>query len=118
AGRVVTAATAHSRHVLVGRALRIHVTSELEVQIDPRLASAALSHILENAAQYSPADRQIAVDARVELDGLHVSVTDQGPGLDPGGLEHLFERFYRGRAAREVTFGTGMGLAIMRGVLH
>jgi K+-sensing histidine kinase KdpD len=54
-------------------------TGDLEVEIDPRLASGALSHILENAAQYSPAGREIAVDARVDYDGLHISVTDQGP---------------------------------------
>ena len=77
----------------------------------------ALSHILENAAQYSPPDREILVHARIEPDGLHVSVTDQGPGLDPGELEHLFERFYRGHAARQTTFGTGMGLSITRGLL-
>ena len=44
-------------------------------------------------------------------------MTDQGPGLDPGELEHLFERFYRGRSARQATFGTGMGLSITRGLL-
>jgi two-component system sensor histidine kinase KdpD len=39
------------------------------------------------------------------------------PGLDPGELDHLFERFYRGRAARRASFGTGMGLSITRGLL-
>jgi signal transduction histidine kinase len=103
--------------VLEDRPLRVDAAGELEVQIDPRLASGALSHILENAAQYSPPDREIVVWARVERDGLHVSVTDQGPGLDPGELEHLFERFYRGQTVRRTTFGTGMGLSITRGLL-
>jgi two-component system OmpR family sensor kinase len=44
-------------------------------------------------------------------------VTDGGPGLDPGELEHLFDRFYRGRSGRQTTFGTGMGLSITRGLL-
>ena len=56
---------------------------DIEVEIDPRLASVALSHLLENAALYSPADGEILVRARVKPDGLHVSVTDHGPGLDP-----------------------------------
>ena len=89
----------------------------VEVDVDPRLASVALSHVLENAALYSPADRDILVHARIEPDGLHVAITDQGPGLDPGELEHLFERFYRGRNARKAAFGTGMGLSITRGLL-
>ena len=117
AADVVDAASAHVRHTLEGHALHIDTDSDMEVAIDPRLASVALSHILENAAQYSPADREILVHARIERDGLHVSVTDQGPGLDPGELEHLFERFYRGHSARQKTFGTGMGLSITRGLL-
>jgi len=117
AADVVDAASAHVRHTLEGRALRVDSDSDMEVDIDPRLASVALSHILENAAQYSPSDREILVQAHIEPDGLHVSVTDRGPGLDPGELEHLFERFYRGHAARQTTFGTGMGLSITRGLL-
>ncbi len=117
AADVVDAASAHVRHTLEGHALRVDADSDMEVDIDPRLASVALSHILENAAQYSSSDREILVQARIEADGLHVSVTDRGPGLDPGELEHLFERFYRGHAARQATFGTGMGLSITRGLL-
>jgi two-component system sensor histidine kinase KdpD len=114
---VVDAAVAHARYELEGRPLRVDASGEMEVQIDPRLASVALSHILENAAQYSPADAEIVVQGHVARDGLHVSVTDHGPGLDPGELEHLFERFYRGRSARLTTLGTGMGLSITRGLL-
>ena len=117
AADVVDAASAHVRHTLEGHALRVDADSDMEVDIDPRLASVALSHVLENAAQYSPPDREILVHGRIEPDGLHVSVTDRGPGLDPGELDHLFERFYRGHAARQTTFGTGMGLSITRGLL-
>jgi two-component system sensor histidine kinase KdpD len=108
---------AHVRHALDGRDVRVDADADLEVEIDPRLASVALSHLLENAAQYSPQGRAIDVRARVERDGLHVAVTDHGPGLDPGELDHLFERFYRGRTARQASFGTGMGLSITRGLL-
>jgi two-component system, OmpR family, sensor histidine kinase KdpD len=114
---VVDAAMAHVRHLLEERSVRVDAPGDLEVEIDPRLASGALSHVLENAAQYSPSNREIVVEARVEHDGLHVSVTDHGPGLDSGELEHLFERFYRGHTARQTTFGTGMGLSITRGLL-
>ena len=73
AADVVDAASAHVRHTLEGRALRIDADADTEVDIDPRLASVALSHVLENAAQYSPADGEILVQARIERDGLHVS---------------------------------------------
>jgi two-component system sensor histidine kinase KdpD len=89
----------------------------VEIEIDPRLASVALSHILENAAHYSPPASEIVVQASIEGEGLRIAVTDRGPGLDPGELDHLFERFYRGHSARQSTFGTGMGLSITRGLL-
>jgi two-component system sensor histidine kinase KdpD len=114
---VVDAAIAHVRPILDERPLRVNAPGDLEVEIDPRLASGALSHILENAAQYSPTGREIVVDASVSREGLRVSVTDHGPGLEANELEHLFERFYRGRSARQAAFGTGMGLSITRGLL-
>jgi len=114
---IVDAATAHVRHALEGRTVRVDASSDAEVEVDPRLASAALAHLLENAAQYSPRGEPITVTASVGPAGFEVSVTDRGPGLDPGELDHLFERFYRGRMARQSSFGTGMGLAITRGLL-
>jgi two-component system, OmpR family, sensor histidine kinase KdpD len=117
AGDVVDAALAHVRHAVAGHRLRVDADGQHEVQIDPRLASGALSHLIENAARYSPADREILVEARVQDHGLRIAVTDQGAGLDAGELEHLFERFYRGRSARQSSFGTGMGLSITRGLL-
>jgi two-component system sensor histidine kinase KdpD len=114
---VVDAALAHVRHAVAGRAIRVEADTARQVEIDPRLSSVALSHLIENAAHYSPADTPIDIEASAAHDGLHVTVTDHGPGLDPGELDHLFERFYRGRAARASTTGTGMGLSITRGLL-
>jgi two-component system sensor histidine kinase KdpD len=117
AADVVDAAVAHVRHALKGRDLRVDADADLEVEIDPRLTSVALSHLIENAARYSAAAEEIVVHGRVAEDGLSVAVTDHGPGLDPGEFDHLFERFYRGRTARHTSFGTGMGLSIARGLL-
>jgi two-component system sensor histidine kinase KdpD len=114
---VVDAALAHVRHAIGGHALRVEADAVMEVEIDPRLTSVALAHVIENAAQYSPSTAPIVVRADVAGEGLRVSVADGGPGLDPGELEHLFDRFYRGRSARQATFGTGMGLSITRGLL-
>ncbi|NOT25355.1 MAG: DUF4118 domain-containing protein [Acidobacteria bacterium] len=114
---IVDAALAHVRHAVEGHALRIEADADAEVELDPRLTSVALSHVIENAAHYSPAAAPIVVHAETSGDGLHVTVTDGGPGLDSGELEHLFDRFYRGRSARQTTFGTGMGLSITRGLL-
>ncbi|HET9267056.1 MAG TPA: ATP-binding protein [Vicinamibacterales bacterium] len=117
AADIVDAAVAHVRHTLDGRRVRVDADGEREAHVDPRLVSSALSHVLENAARYSAAGGDIVVAGRVATDGLHVSVTDQGPGLDPAEIERLFDRFYRGQTARPSTHGTGMGLTIARGLL-
>lgn len=115
---IVDAAVAHVRHAIDGHALQVTADAEHAVHLDARLVGVAVSHLLENAARYTPADRDIVVDARVDAAGLKVTVTDHGPGLDPGELDHLFERFYRGHGAQQAAPGTGMGLAITRGLLN
>ncbi|MBA2305836.1 MAG: sensor histidine kinase [Acidobacteria bacterium] len=79
--------------------------------------SSALAHILENAAQYSPPGSVIDVHLMVAAGELQLRVRDRGAGLAVADLEHLFERFYRGSEGRQQRFGTGMGLAITRGLL-
>ena len=117
AAAVVDAAVSHVRQTLERHVLRVETTVDQEVEIDPRLTAVALSHVLENAAHYAPAATEILIHAEITHDGLHVSVTDHGPGLDPSELDHLFQRLYRGRAARQSTVGTGMGLSLTRGML-
>ena len=87
------------------------------VRLDPRLTSAALAHVLENAGQYSPRGSVITVGAVLTGGELRITVRDRGQGIAANDLDRLFERFYRAARAREQRFGTGMGLAITRGLL-
>jgi two-component system sensor histidine kinase KdpD len=114
---IVDATIAQLGPVLSRRTLRIDADSAAEVLVDPRLTSSALAHVLENAASYSPADTPIDIRAWADGGGLHLSVRDRGTGLDAAELDHLFERFHRGQAGRTHAGGTGMGLAISRGLL-
>jgi K+-sensing histidine kinase KdpD len=107
---------------LVELALRRHsidlqIESDDAVRLDPRLTAAALAHVLENAAQYSPPDAPIVVKTSVSSDGLAISVRDGGPGIAAQDLPHLFDRFYRGGESKRRVAGTGMGLSIARGLL-
>jgi two-component system sensor histidine kinase KdpD len=45
-------------------------------------------------------------------------VLDEGDGIAPGDLEHIFDKFYRARKADHVRAGTGLGLAISRGFIE
>jgi two-component system sensor histidine kinase KdpD len=114
---IVEAAVAHAAAGLGGRDVRIDAPDDISVEIDPRLAASALGHLLENAAQYAP-DGPISVRGWIEGPELRLEVRDQGPGLPVQELERLFEPFYRGEVVRQQVPGTGMGLAITRGLVN
>jgi signal transduction histidine kinase len=69
-----------------------------------------LDALIENALAYSPSGTTVAVVA--EAAAMHVA--DEGPGLQEGEAEAVFERFRRGRAGRGTPGGSGLGLAIAR----
>ena len=114
---IIEAARSSVEHALRGRVVEVSVDSDRLVRLDPRLTSAALSHLLENAAHYAPGMLPIHVSASVTDGGLAIAVRDRGPGIPEPDLAHVFERFYRGVNAKDRRSGTGMGLAIAKGVL-
>jgi signal transduction histidine kinase len=95
----------------------VRIDPDVPVRLDPRLTATAVAHLLENAAQYAPPGSTIDLSARATGEGLMIQVRDYGPGIAPADLPHLFERFYRGDAAKARASGTGMGLWIARGLL-
>jgi two-component system sensor histidine kinase KdpD len=114
---IVEAARTSVEHALRGRAVDVSADADRLVRLDPRLTAGALSHLLENAAKYSPPGTAIDVHASVAADGLTIAVRDRGPGIPPADLPHVFERFYRGANVKDRRSGTGMGLAIAKGLL-
>jgi two-component system sensor histidine kinase KdpD len=104
-------------HTLGPHPIDLHAETERLVRVDPRLTASALAHLLENAAQYTPADRPITVTISVLPDSLEVAVRDRGPGLSAVDLPRVFDRFYRGTEAKRRPSGTGMGLSIARGMV-
>jgi two-component system sensor histidine kinase KdpD len=96
----------------------IDIPPDLVLDIDAGLVRRALMQLLENAHKYSPPDSPIEIDARIEEGQAIISVTDRGPGIGPDELERVFEKFYRGRRSRAQTEGTGMGLAIAKGIIE
>ena len=104
-------------------ALRGHVVKIVDrsgsqlVRVDPRLLAPALAHLLENAGQYSPKGSTITVTHEVASAGIGLVVEDEGVGVAAADLPRLFERFYRGGESHRHGSGTGMGLAIVQGLL-
>lgn len=84
---------------------------------DPVLFEVALTNVLENAVRYSPDGGAISLASFVREGQVVVQVTDDGPGVADSELPRLFEKFYRGSAAKRMP-GTGLGLSIVRGVMQ
>jgi two-component system, OmpR family, sensor histidine kinase KdpD len=114
---IVDAARSRVDHALRGRTIESSVESDHLVRLDPRLIAAALSHLLENAAEYTPRSSSIHLEASVSSEAMTITVRDHGPGIAADDLPHVFSRFYRGAHAKATRHGTGMGLAIARGIL-
>ncbi|MBI4855100.1 MAG: DUF4118 domain-containing protein [Acidobacteria bacterium] len=89
------------------------------VKIDSPLLTEALTNLLENAAKYSPAKSKVKITGKVESEKLTISVEDEGQGISSEELERIFDKFYRGKSqATKRTSGTGMGLAIAKGIIE
>ncbi len=114
---IVDAARSRVEHAVHGRKIELSVESDRLVRVDPRLAAAALSHLIENAARYSQTPSNIEVGAAVSDAALTLTVRDHGRGIAPVDLPRVFDKFYRGADAKLERSGTGMGLAIARGLL-
>jgi two-component system sensor histidine kinase KdpD len=114
---VVTAAREQVEHALKQHRIDISIDPDEPVRLDPRLTAAALAHLLENAGQYAPPGSVVQVSTRIVNNELNICVRDHGPGLSTTDLPHVFDRFYRGKAAKSRVSGTGMGLWIARGLL-
>ena len=78
----------------------------------------ALSNLIENAVRHTPAGTEIAVSCRRDGNNLLVEVADRGPGIASRDMPHLFEPFYRGRRQPRRPHGSGLGLAVAKGLVE
>jgi two-component system sensor histidine kinase MtrB len=89
------------------------------VEVEPDRIRQILVNLVTNAHEYSPERASIEVSVRVADDAVMIDVTDNGPGIPPAQVEHIFERFVRGDAGlTQRVGGTGLGLAISRSLVE
>lgn len=89
------------------------------VQVEADRIRQVLVNLLTNAHEYSPEGASIAVMARVAGAEVEIAVSDNGPGIPPDQLEHIFERFVRGEAGlTQRVGGTGLGLPISKSLVE
>jgi two-component system OmpR family sensor kinase len=77
-----------------------------------------LTNLLDNALKFSPPGTRVTVTVAGTVGALEFAVRDQGQGITPEDLPHVFDRFYRGAGARAGTAGVGLGLALSQAIMH
>jgi signal transduction histidine kinase len=85
----------------------------------------AIGNIVDNAIKFSPSNSTVQITGREQTDGgmALIEVADQGVGILPSDLPHIFERFYRGKPTLPdgvviATPGTGQGLYLAQKIVR
>lgn len=100
--------------------IHIDMPKELFVLGDSDRIYQVFTNLLANARVHTPAGTAITILARSEVDGVYVSVSDNGPGLSEEDQKRIFERFFRADPSRQRTSheGSGLGLSIVDSVMQ
>ena len=96
---------------------RVHVEVETPVVVegDPERLMQVVRNLVENALMHTPAGTLVEVRLTQAHGYAHITVADNGPGIPPEHLPHLWDRFYRVDQARSRAQGsTGLGLPIVK----
>ncbi len=119
AAELISAALLESAAALKGRPIALHVAEGLPpAEADPEFIAQALKQILDNALNYSPEGSPITLSAGLQGERIVIGVGDRGPGIEENERVRVFDKFFRSRRHRFETRGTGMGLAIARGIME
>ncbi|KNH37651.1 sensor histidine kinase [Exiguobacterium acetylicum] len=96
-----------------GIAVALDVPTALQIQADASALEHVFQNVIRNAISVSAEGATIHIQAREQANQVIVRIKDEGPGMTDEQIDHAFERFYQGDAAR-TSRGTGLGLAIVK----
>jgi len=109
---VITGCAERARIADPARTWQARIAAGLTVTGDQELLRRAIDNLIMNVLVHTPAGTAGSISAAARGDRVTIEVSDDGPGVPPEHLPHIFERFYR--AARVPgSSGSGLGLAIV-----
>ena len=92
-----------------------NISKDIWIKGDQNALTEIFLNIIENAIKYSPAENSIEITLTPDAREATVEITDHGAGITQEDMERVFDRFYRGTAARTLP-GTGLGLSIAKAI--
>lgn len=97
--------------------LRTDCSGDVEaITIDRARMHQALSNLLGNALKFTPAGGTIELRLEAHAGQIRFIVRDTGPGIEPDGVQRLFDRYWQARATSQA--GVGLGLYIVKGIVE
>ncbi len=88
------------------------------VRADPGLVKQVMRILMDNSVKYSGPEGRVYLRVSAQKDYARVTVQDEGMGIVPQAIPHIFDRFYRTDSSRaRQTGGTGLGLSIARWIV-
>jgi signal transduction histidine kinase len=87
------------------------------IMADENRISQVISNLLSNAIKYASRG-EICISGTVRPEQVIVTVSDQGPGIDPADIPYIFGRFYRSEQAVRKTKGAGLGLYLAKAIVE
>ncbi len=108
-------AVAHERQIEIALDLP---AAPVWVSCDRGRMELVLSNLLDNALKYTPASGCVEMGTATDTQGPILWVRDNGMGIAPHDLPHIFQRFYRGQRGTAETTGSGLGLAIAHSIVR
>lgn len=91
----------------------------ITAEVDPGLLELAILNLLGNAVKYSQSPAQVSISMHQNPDEVQISIRDQGVGISPEDLEHIFERFYTvNKAHSRKLGGAGIGLSLVKTIVE
>jgi signal transduction histidine kinase len=116
-GDVASDAASSMARTAEERAVRVAVDPEpATLEGDPARLRQLVTILMDNAIRHSPRGGEVTVRVRAAGSMASLEVADQGPGLRPDDMAHVFDRFYRAPGAP--SGGTGLGLSIARWIVE
>jgi signal transduction histidine kinase len=102
--------------VQAGPAIRLEIAGDIPaVRADAEALSRALANLLGNAVKFTPAGKSIRVGLRSDGGNVILEVEDEGIGIHPDEIGKVFEKFFQGRNAHDLSArGTGLGLTLVK----
>lgn len=96
--------------------LEFEIPSDLmDIQGDGPKLEQVFSNLLGNAIKFSPEGSEIKIKISQNTEGLLISITDNGPGISPELIPHIFDRYWQPKDSRNQ--GSGLGLSIAKGIV-